>query len=319
MPAWSVVALFFGFAAVGDAGAQAFPAKPVKILVGVPAGSSIDFVARAVAGKMGDDLGKAVIVENRPGAGGTIASEAVARSSADGQTLFIGGVDAIVYNFIMTDRKALDPFTDFAPVSRISRDHWVLTTTPALKVSSVSELVALGKSKSGGLIYASIGNGSTVHLLGERFRQLTGVEATHVPYKDSYLPDLETGRVFYIVHVTAAVAPHIKSAKLKGLAVLSAERLNVLPDVPTTAQAGVPDLVYNAGVVMYAAGQTKPEVIGRLNAAVRQAVTDESVRRRFTEVDIEPVQSNPDDAAKYLTNMMALQDRLRLAVFGKAR
>jgi tripartite-type tricarboxylate transporter receptor subunit TctC len=300
-------------------GAQMLSSRPVKIIVGVPSGSSIDFVARAVAEQMGEDSGRPVIVENRPGAGGTIASEAFSRLLADGSTLFVSGIDAIVYNFVMTDRRPLDPFRDFVPIGRITRDHWMLTTSPELKVNSVSELVVLGKSRPGGLHYASIGTGSTVHLLGERFRQLVNIEGTHVPYKDSYLPDLATGRVSYIVHITAAVAPHIRTGKLKGLAVLSRERLGVFPDIQTASESGVPDLVYNGGVVMYAPGGASSEVVGRLSAALSKAVSAESVQRRFRDLEVETVQGTPADATRYITELMTLQDRLRMAVFGRAR
>ncbi len=299
--------------------AQPFSSKPVRIVVGAPAGSSIDFVARTVAERMGEDARRPVMVDNRAGAGGTIAAEAVARAQADGSTLFVGGVDAIVYNFVMTDRKPLDPFKDFIPIGRISRDHWMLTTSPELKVGSVSELIALGKSRPGGLIYASIGTGSTVHLLGERFRQLAKVEATHVPYKDSYLSDLAAGRVLYIVHITAAVGPQIRSGRLKGLAVLSRERLAAFPDVQTTSEAGMPDLVYNAGVVMYAPGSTANEAVGSLNAALNQALAAEPVRRRFADLEVETAPGTTEDAAKYIRETMIRQDRLRIVVFGKAR
>jgi tripartite-type tricarboxylate transporter receptor subunit TctC len=315
----SLGAILLVFVALDEAGAQTPSSRSIRIIVGVPPASSIDFVARAVAEKMGEDAGRSMLVENRPGAGGTIASEAVTRSTADGSTLLVSGIDAIVYSFVMTDRKPLDPSKDVVPVGRITRDHWVLTTSPELKVNSVGELVALGKARAGGLIYASIGTGSTVHLLGERFRQLTNVEATHVPYKDSYLPDLASGRVFYVVHVTAAVAPHIKNGKLKGLAVLSRDRIGVLPAVETTAEAGLPNLVYNGGIVMYAPGATPSEVVGRLNGALNRALLAESVQRRLRDLDIDATPGTPADAAKYVEELIARQDGLRKAVFGKAR
>ena len=217
-----------------------FPARPVKIVVGFPPGSTPDLVARTVGERMGDDLGQPVVVENRPGAGSTIATEAVARSPADGYTLIVSGCsgDGIVYGFVMTGRTPFDPFKDFTPVGRVMRDHWVLAVSPALGVGSLDELVALGKSKPGTLTFPSPGTGTSQHLQAERFRMRVGMDATHVPYKDSPFPDLVAGRLSYAVQSSAAVVPHIKSGKLKGLAVLSTSRLASLPEVPTAAEAG---------------------------------------------------------------------------------
>ena len=150
------------------------------------------------------------------------------------------------------------------------RDHWVAAVSPSLGVGSVKELVALGKSKPGALTFPSPGTGTSQHLQAERFRMRVGMDATHVPYKDSPFPDLIAGRVSYAVQSSAAVVPHIKSGKLKGLAVLSTERLASLPDVPTAAEAGLPDLIYNAGVCLYAPGGTPKEAVARLNAALNR-------------------------------------------------
>jgi tripartite-type tricarboxylate transporter receptor subunit TctC len=298
-----------------------YPVRPVKIVVGFPPGSTPDLVSRAVAERMADDLGQAVIVENRPGAGSTIATEAVARSPADGYTLIVSGCsgDGIVYGFVMTGRPPFDPFRDFTPVGRVMRDHWVLAVSPALGIGSVDELVALGKSKPGSLTFPSPGTGTSQHLQAERFRMRVGLDATHVPYKDSPFPDLVAGRVTYAVQSSAAVVPLIKSGKLKGLAVLSTSRLASLPDVPTAAEAGLPDLIYNAGVCLYAPGGTTRDVVARLNGALNKAEASDAVKQRFADLGVEAVQGSPEDTAKFITELMTLVDQLRTAVFGKAR
>jgi tripartite-type tricarboxylate transporter receptor subunit TctC len=301
--------------------AQGFPVKPVRIVIGFPPGSTIDIVTRTLAERMSEDLGQPVLIDNRTGAGGTIATQAVARAPADGYMLNVSGcsADAIVYAFVMTDRAPLDPFKDFTPVGRLMRDHWIVAASPALGVSSLAELVALGKSKPGALSFPSIGTGTGLHLQAERLRMRAGFEAAHVPYKDSAFPDLIAGRLAFTVQSSAALVPLIKSGKLKGLAVLSTERLASLPDVPTSAEAGYPDLIYNAGICMYATGGTPREVVVRLNAALNKAAASANVRQRFAELSVETVQSSPEDAASFVAELMTLVDGLRMAVFGKAR
>lgn len=310
-----------GFSVPGQLAAQAFPSQPLRIVLGFPPGSTPDVLTRVIAEKMGEDLRQLVIVENRPGASGIIAAEAVARAPADGYTLMVSGcsADGIVYAFVMAGRQPLDPFRDFVPVGRMMRDHWVLAVSPALGVSSVNELVALGKSKPGVLTFPSPGTGSSQHLQSERFRMRIGIDALHVPYKDSPFPDLVAGRLSFSVQSSAAVAPYIKSGKLKGLAVLSTERVASLADVPTAAEVGLPDLIYNAGVCLYAPGGTPRDIVMRLNAALNKGEAAESVRKRFADLGVETVQGSPDDAAKFITELMALVDRLRVAVFGSAR
>jgi len=306
--------LLLSLVLAGSAAAQG-PAKPLKIIVGLPPSSSIDLIARTIAEAMAQDSGRPVIVENRTGAGGTIASDAVARSPADGQTLFIGGLDAVVFAYLMSNRKPLDPFKDLAPVGRITRDHWILAVSASLGADSVSELIALARSTPGGLTYASVGNGSSVHLQGERFRHAAGIKAIPVPYKDSYLPDLAAGRVSYVVHITAALAPHIRSGKLKGLAVMSRQRIPSLPELPTIVEAGLPDLVYNAGLVLYATGGTPRDVVTQLNRSLNRALANESVKQRFSELDLEPTPGSTEDAGKYIVENLALQENMRKLAF----
>ena len=219
----------------------------------------------------------------------------------------------------MTERPPLDPFKDFTPVGRVMRDHWIVAVSPTLGVDSLATLVALGKSKPGMLTFPSPGIGSSSHLQGERFRMRAGFEATHVPYKDNPMPDLIAGRTSFTVGSSAAVTPLIKSGKLKGLAVLSQERMATLPDVPTSAEAGMPDLIYNAGICLYAPGGTPRDVVMRLNAALNRAEQADAVKSRFAELGAETVQGSPDDTANYIRELMALVDGIRAAVFGKAR
>lgn len=307
--------------AAASVAAEPWPTKPIRAVIGFPPGSTIDTVTRTLAERMAESLGQPVLVDNRPGAGGTIATLAVARASADGYTVNVSGcsADAIVYAFVMTSRAPLDPFRDFVPVGRLMRDHWVVVVSPVLGVNSISELVALGRSRPGTLTFGSAGTGTGLHLQAERFRMRAGFEAAHIPYKDSPFPDLIAGRLSFMVQSSAGVVPLIRSGKLKGLAVLSRERLASLPEVPTSAEAGMPDLVYNAGICMYAPGATPHEVVGRLNAALNEAAATPSVRQRFADLGLETVQGTPQDAARFVSELMSQVDAMRMAVFGKAR
>ena len=303
------------------AAAQSFPARPLRVVLGFPPGSTPDAVTRIVAEKMGEELKQNVVVENRPGAGQTIAVQAVARAAPDGYTMLVDGCSAagIVYSFVMTDRPPLDPFKDFAPIGRVMRDHWLVAVSPALGVSSLSELVALARAKPGTLTFPSPGVGSSPHLQSERFRMRVGIEAMHVPYKDSPVPDLIAGRLSFAVQASPAFVPLVRAGRLKALAVLSTERMAVLPQVPTTAEEGLPDLTYNAGICLYGPGGIPRGVVLRLNAALNRAEAAESVRKRFADLGVETVQSSPQDTGKYIAELMAQVDELRIAVFGKAR
>ena len=305
----------------GHAAAQGYPARPVRVVLGFPAGSTPDVVSRILAARMSEDLGQALVIDNRPGAGGIVSAEAVARAPADGYTLLVDGCSAggMVYAFIMNNRPPLDPFRDFTPVGRIMRDHWVVVASPALGVSSFAGLVELAKAKPGSITFPSAGVGTSAHLQTERVRMRAGFEAMHVPYKDSPIPDLVAGRTSFSVMSSAAAAPLVKSGKLKGLAVLSSERIPALPEVPTSAEAGMPDLLYNAGICLYAPGGTAAAVVERLNAALNAAQRDATVKTRFGELGVETVQASPGETAAYIRELMALVDGLRLAVFGKAR
>ena len=307
--------------ACGTVAAQGYPTKPVRIVLGFPPGSTPDIVTRTVGDKMAENLGQPVLIDNRPGASGIIAAEFVARAPADGYTLMVDGCSAtgIVYAFVTAGRPPLDPFKDFTPVGRMMFDHWLVVASPALGVNSMSELVALGKSKPGALNFPSSGAGSSPHLQSERFRKRIGIDATHVSYKDSFIPDLMVGRMSFAVQSSAGVTSLVKSGKLKGLAVLSAQRMAALPDVPTSAEVGLPDLVYNAGVCLYAPGGTPHDVVLRLNAALNKSQAAEPVRQRLADLGVETVQGTPQDTAKYIAELMVQVDELRMTTFGKAR
>jgi tripartite-type tricarboxylate transporter receptor subunit TctC len=304
-----------------EASAQTFPSKPIRVVLGYPPGSTPDALMRALSEQMAEDLRYPVVIDNRPGAAGIVASEMVARARADGYTTLVDGCSAagIVYAFVMAGRTPFDPFKDFTPVGRVMRDHWIVIASPALNVSTLDDLIAAAKSGRVPLHYPSVGIGSSGHLQTERFLMRVGIPATHVPYKESYMSDLLAGRVSFAVQTTPAVAPLVRSGKLRGLAVLSTARLPALPNVPTTAEVGFPDLTYNAGVCLYAPGATPRQAILRLNAALNKASASDTVAKRYADFGAEPVQANPEETATFIRELMALVDDLRKRIFGKSR
>ncbi|HEY8611052.1 MAG TPA: tripartite tricarboxylate transporter substrate binding protein [Roseomonas sp.] len=301
-------------------GQRSFATRPVRIMVGVAPGvGTIDLTARAVADPMAEALGQPVVVENRPGAGGIIAAEAAARAPADGHTLFLGGADTVVHAFLLAGRPPLDPFTDFTPVSRATRDHWMVVASPSLGVDTLAGLAALGKQRSGELNYASFGVGTVFHLVGARLAQRLGFEALHVPYRGDYTSDLLAGRISYLVQPTALLLPHVAAGKLKALAVLSPERLAQLPDVPTIAEAGYPDLGFNMGIILWAPGGTPPGIVGQVNAAFHRAANTPSVRNRLADLSLETVGGSTQEAAEFTRWFVSFVDDLREKVLGSAR
>ena len=318
-PFLAVIAMTW--AVTGQAAEQPFPSRPIRVVLGYPAGATPSVLMRALADRMAEDLRQPIVVDNRPGAAGIVASEIVARAPPDGHTTLVDGCSAagMVYAFIMAGRSPFDPFKDFVPIGRIMRDHWIVVASPAINVSTLEELISLGRSPKSALHYPSVGIGSSGHLQSERFRLRVGIAATHVPYKDSFTADLLSGRLSFAVVTTPAVAPLVRSGKLTGLAVLSSERLAALPGVPTTAEAGLPDLTYNAGVCLYAPGATPRPIVVRLNAALNKASASDAVARQYADLGVEPVQASPEDTAKFIRELMALVDGLRVQIFGKAR
>ena len=300
-------------------GVTAQTQRPIRIVVPFPGGNVIDSVARILAEPMSQVLGQPVAVENRPGGAGTVGTEHVARAPADGHTLLYTGLTTIVDAFLHAGRPPLDPTRDFTPIAIASRSGMVLVASTATGIASISELIARAKSSPGSLTYASVGEGTVNHLLSARFAKLAEISLTHVPYKESWFPDLVAGRVTFMIGATGSVTPFIRSGKLKGLITLSPDRVPVLPDVPTAKEAGVPYLTFSASQSMFAPGATPPEIVGRYNAALNAALRDSDVRQRYADLGIEAAQSTLEDAVSSINAQVKEFDDMRLLVFGKAR
>jgi tripartite-type tricarboxylate transporter receptor subunit TctC len=295
------IALAATFAA--PAQAQVYPAKPIRLVVPYPAGGGTDFFARVVGAQLSAQLGQPVVVENRPGAATIIGAEAVAKSAADGYTLLLGDTATFAVNPSLYKKLPYDPGKDLTAVTMTGRFALLLVVNPSkLKAGSVKELVEMAKQASGRIDYASPGPGSPHHLAMEMFKQRTGTQFVHVPYKGAApaVQDLLAGQVPLMFLDLAAGAPQIKAGKLKALAVASDKRIAALPDLPTVAESGVPGFEAWAWQVLAVPEATPRDVVARLNAEFRRAVSVPEIRQKLVDAGIDPLQSSPEDASAYI-------------------
>jgi tripartite-type tricarboxylate transporter receptor subunit TctC len=298
------VTLFFAFllaAALGlcqPGAAQTYPDHVITLVVPYPAGGGNDVLARIVAEAMGKSLGQQLVIENRGGAGGTIATRQVAKSPPDGYTLLIA-TSSLAINPSLYPNVGYDPRKDFAPVGLIASSSNVLLVHPSVPARSVTELIALAKQKPAALDFASTGNGSSVHLAAELFASMAGIKLTHIPYKGTApaITDLLGGHVAIMFATLPSSMGLVKEGKVRALAVTGPSRSALLPDLPTVAEAGLPgyEAVLHYGLVA-PAGTPRP-VVDKLNGALRAALADESVRARMGVEGAEVLPSTPEDYA----------------------
>jgi tripartite-type tricarboxylate transporter receptor subunit TctC len=289
------------------AAAQSYPVKPIHLVAPFPPGGGVDIVARAMGEKLSPRFGQPIVVDNKPGAGTTIGTEAVARSAPDGYTLLIGpiGSQAIVHH--MYPKRGFDIRRDFAPVSRIGYGTIAFVVPQSSRAHSVKEFVALAKSQPGKLTFASSGTGAIIHLTGEMFKQAAGIDLTHVPYKGTtqILPDLLDGRVDMALDSLPAYIPHLKSGRLRALAVASRTRSSLMPELPTMAEAGVPGVVSNTDYAVYAPAATSKEIVARLNREINAVLEEPDLRAKLAAQGIEISGSTPEAMQAELADEIA--------------
>ena len=276
--------------------AQSYPLRPVKFVAGFPPGGGMDSVARALGEKLSPRLGQQIVVENRPGAGGAIGTDAVAKSAPDGYTLLIGPIGSQAITHHTLPKRSFDFQRDFAHVSRIGYGTIVFVVPAGSKAQSVKDFVALAKAAPGKLTFASSGTGALIHLTGEMFRLAAGLDMTHVPYKGTtqILPDLLDGRIDMALDSAPAYLPHLKAGRVRALAVASPRRSALMPELPTMAEAGVPGVVSQTDYAMFAPAGTPREVIALLNREVNAVVQMEDFRARMAALGIEVAGGTPD-------------------------
>ncbi|MDR6952952.1 tripartite-type tricarboxylate transporter receptor subunit TctC [Ancylobacter sp. 3268] len=283
----------FAFAA-GPSVAQGFPERPVTLVIPFAAGGSTDLVGRLVAQRMSQELGQSVVVENKGGAGGNLGAAQVAKANPDGYTILMGTVATHALNPALYKKMPYDPVTSFAPVSLLVIVPNVLVVNPNFEAKTVAELVALLKANPDKYSYASSGNGTPLHLSGELFKSLAGVEMQHIPYQGAgpALNDVLAGQVPIMFDNLPSSAGHIKSGKLRALGVTTAKRAPSFPDVPAIAETlpGYETYTWNA---LFAPAGTPPEVVAKLNAAANKAIADPEVQKRLADFSATVVGSTP--------------------------
>lgn len=299
--AWSVPAV-----ATSVVMAQAYPAKPVRMIAASSPGSAVDIVARIVAQKLGEQLGQQVIIDNRAGAGGNLGAELAAKAVADGYTLFMG-TPAHAINTGLYRKLNYDLTRDFAPVSQVTSGQYVVVVHPSLPVKSVKELVALARAKPGQLNYASAGSGNATHLAGELFNSATGVRLVHVPYKGNgpAVTDLVGGQVQLMFGNLTAALPQVKSGRIRALAVTGEKRAAAAPELPTVIEAGVPGYVVTSWFGVLAPVATPRELIARLNADLARTMGAPDVRERLAGEGAEPTVGTPEQFAAFIRSEIA--------------
>lgn len=275
----------------------AFPDKPVKMVVPFPAGGATDLMARGLAQNLSEQLGTPVVIDNRGGAGGTLAAESVARAPADGYTLLFATMGTLAINPALYPKLRYDPLNHFAPIALTHLTPRVLVVSASVKAHHVSELIALAKSQPGQITYGSAGNGSSSHLSGALFENMAGVDMTHVPYKGSapLLTDLLAGRVDSTFDSLTVYEEHIKSGRVRALGVTSRKRMTALPGVPTLAEAGLPGYEVSNWLGLLAPAGTPRDTMALLHAAVTRAMANAQMRAQLVALGIEPQSSTPEE------------------------
>jgi tripartite-type tricarboxylate transporter receptor subunit TctC len=297
-----ILAAFSLFAAAGGALAQAWPSKSIRFVIPYPPGGASDVTARTLGIKLSEALGQPVVIDNRPGANGIIALENVAKSPPDGYTLLMANLGPNAINAAVYSKLPYDSIKDFTPIMLTTLVPQILVVNPALPVTSVKELIALAKAQPGKLNFASAGNGASNHLSGELFKSMTGVQITHVPYKGDTpaMTDVISGQVAMMFPTAIAATPHVKSGRLRALAVTSRKRVGSLPDLPTVEEAGVPGFEAVSWGGVMGPGGTPRDIVVKLHAELARILKMPDVSEKLSGLGAEIVASTPEEFAAYL-------------------
>jgi tripartite-type tricarboxylate transporter receptor subunit TctC len=288
----------------GAAQAQDYPTRPITAIIPFAGGSASDVVSRILFERMSKSMGQPIVVENRPGAGGNTGTADAAHATPDGYTILGGGSGPVAANVTLYKQLDYDPQKDFEVISPFAAFTIVVVASTKLPVNSLQDLIAYAKAHPGELNYGSVGIGSSQHLAGEYFSQLTGVKITHVPYRNigQYVPDLMSGQVPLGFQWYPNVAAALTAKGAKALAVAGANRLGALPDTPTTKEAGLPDYVVSGWFALLAPKGTPQPIVARLNTELKAAVADSEVRARFQQQGAEPMYLSLDQSQKFITD-----------------
>jgi tripartite-type tricarboxylate transporter receptor subunit TctC len=290
-----------GVLAQASGAGQDYPNKVIKIIVPFTAGSATDIMARIMGERLSAGMGQAVVVENRPGAGGTLGAAQVAKSDPDGYTLLVVSTGHVV-NPALYGNLPYDTVADFAAVSPLAALPSVLVVAADSSIKSVRDLIAMAKAKPGQLNYASAGVGSATHVNAEKFRAVSGINVTHIPFKGTpeTIVEVSSGRVDFMFTPVLASVPSIRDNRMRALAVSTAKRSTALPDVPTVAEAGVPGFVFDFWIGLLAPAKTPRAIVNKLNAEVRKVMAQPEVVERMAKLGAEPMPMTPERFDAYI-------------------
>jgi tripartite-type tricarboxylate transporter receptor subunit TctC len=282
--------------------AQGYPSKPIRFVVPYPPGGPLDTIARLLGQKVSEGVKQPVIVENKPGAGGNIGADFVAKSLADGHTILMGAVATHAINPTLYAKIPYDPVRDFAPITQVASTPNVLVVNPSLPVSSVAELIAHAKANPGKLNFGSGSTGSAGHLAGELFNSLAGVQMTHIPYKGAApaMRDLIGGQIHLMFDNLASSLTQVRAGRVKALAVTTAKRSSLAPELPTVAESGLAGFDISTWFGIFAPAGTPREAVARLHAEFTRALAAPDVREKMIHLGAEPVGNTPAEFATYI-------------------
>ncbi len=282
--------------------AETWPTKPIKIVLGFPPGGATDILSRDFAAKLGEELKQQVIIENKPGAGGTIGADLVAKALADGYTLTIGTSSNHAIAVSLYKKLPYDPVKDFAPITMLAVSQNVVVINPDVPAKNIKELVAHAKANPGKLNFGSSGNGTISHLTGEMFNALNGTEITHIPYKGSafVFPDLLSGQIAVMYDSTISIGALVKSGKVNALAVTGAKRSQLMPHLPTVAESGYPGFESTNWFGFFAPAATPKDILQKLQAAAVKVLALADLQARFALQGAEIVANSPEETSAML-------------------
>jgi tripartite-type tricarboxylate transporter receptor subunit TctC len=298
----AALALLLGICISAGAFAQeSWPSRPIRFILPFPPGGGTDILGRVIADRLSASLGQPVVIENRGGAGGNVGAEAAAKAAPDGYTIVLVA-PSLAISPTLYAKLNYDPVRDFAPVSLVATVPNVMVTHPSVAAPTLQEFIALAKSKPGGMNFGSGGNGTSNHLAGELFNLVTGTKLVHIPYKGVNLAmnDVLSGEIHLVVIGIPAAAPHIKSGKLRALALIAPQRSRTLPEVPTNAEVGLPDFEVTTWYGVLAPAGTPRPIVARLNAELVRIMHAGELKERLDAMGTEPRTSTPEEFAAYI-------------------
>jgi len=307
-------------AAAAHAAAQAWPSKPIRLVVPFPPGGAVDFYARVVQQPLSEVLGQTVVIDNKAGASGMVGAEAVAKAPPDGYTLLLGNIASLAINVGIYPKMPYDPLKDFTPIVRTVDVNYVLVVHPSVPAKSVPELIAYAKANPGKLSYGSAGSGSLPHLGTELFKAQTGTDMVHVPYKGGgpMVTDLLGGSVQLVIADQANLMPHVQSGKLRALAVATPKRSPNAPDLPTIAETGLAGYDATAWQGLVGPAGMPPDVVKRLNEAFNKVMAMPAVRDKLVGGGLEPVGGTPEQFGSFIGSEIAKWTKIAKDVGAKA-